>query len=239
MSAHKTYRNLSSNAREALIYEHSSLVKRIAYHLIASLPQTVQINDLIQAGMVGLLEAINNYDATRGASFETYAGIRIRGAIIDELRKGDWTPRSVHRKVREVAGAVHRIEAVKQQAATDEEVAKELDMPLDEYYKITRDAVSCHLLLHDLGSDASEENYISRGVDDNPEESYRKEGFQVALAEEMGGLPEKEKLMLSLYYDEGLNLKEISAVFGVGESRVSQIHGQAIIRLRSRLQDWL
>lgn len=223
-----------------LVTQHAPLVKRIAYHLMSRLPPSVQADDLIQAGMIGLLEASRNYDATQGASFETYAGIRIRGAMLDEIRKNDWAPRSVHRKARKVAEAVRQIENIKGRDARDNEVAEQLGMSLDEYHQVLQDA-SGYLVLSfdDMGVD---DEALATQVSDHvpgPFEGLQREDFKKNLAESIAGLPERERLVMTLYYDEELNLREIGAVLGVSESRVSQIHSQALLRLQARLGHWM
>ena len=218
------------NATE-LVTRHAELVKRIAYHLAGRLPPSVEIDDLMQAGMLGLLEAASNYAADRGASFETYAGIRVRGAMIDALRKLDWAPRSVHRKARAVATAVQEIERRTGRDARDTEIAERLGVPLGEYYTIVQDAASCRLAALD---DAA----VTVEGEADPFLETADEEFRQALARTIEGLPEREKLVMSLYYSEGLNLKEIGAVLKVTESRACQLHGQALIRLKARLAQW-
>jgi RNA polymerase sigma factor for flagellar operon FliA len=224
---------------DELILKHAELVKRIAYHLAGRLPPTVEVADLIQAGMLGLLEAASNYTADRGASFETYAGIRIRGAMLDALRKLDWAPRSVHRKARAAAAAVREIEAEFGREARDVEVAKRMGVTLDEYFRVVQDAASCRITsLDDGGND--DDPPVGRAVDDStdPFEDASEEGFREALIKAIGELPERERLVMSMYYDDELNLKEIGAVLKVTESRVCQLHGQALVRLKARLVDW-
>jgi len=219
---------------DALVTRHAELVKRIAYHLAGRLPASVDVEDLIQAGMLGLLEAAANYASDRGASFETYAGIRIRGAMIDALRKLDWAPRSVHRKARAVASAVRDIEKESGRDARDSEIAERLGVPLEEYYTIVQDAASCRLASLDdtVTATAATEPCA------DPFSEVADESFRAALAQAIAGLPEREKLVMSLYYSDGLNLKEIGAVLKVTESRVCQLHGQALVRLKARLADW-
>jgi RNA polymerase sigma factor FliA len=225
------------------VREHAPLVKRIAHHLMARLPPSVQVEDLIQAGMLGLLDAAKSFDGSLGASFETYAGARIRGAMLDEVRRNDWVPRSVHRKARQAAEAVRTIEQREGRAARDSEVAEALGIGLDEYGRIQADAAACRLVsMEDLIIDVGEarEQRAELGVDPgDPLAAMESSGFREGLIEAIEGLPERERLVLSLYYDDELNLREIGAVLGVGESRVCQIHGQAMIRLRARLRDWL
>lgn len=225
--------------QEELVTRYSSLVKRIAYHLMSRLPPSVQADDLIQTGMIGLLEAARHYDARQGASFETYAGIRIRGAMLDEIRKGDWAPRSLHRKVRQVAEAIREVEAASSRDARDYEVAEKLGISLDEYHHILQDASNHRIFsFEDLptGSDSFAEGLHGRSA--TPEDELEHDEFRGSLARAVGNLPERERLVMSLYYDEELNLREIGVILGVTESRVCQIHSQALLRIKTRLQAW-
>ncbi len=220
-----------------LVQRYAPLVKRIAYHLAGRLPSSVQPGDLIQAGMIGLIEAARHYDPSHGASFETYAGIRVRGAMFDEVRKGDWAPRSVHRKAREVAKAVNRVEGRKGGEARDTEIAEALGVSLEEYHQTLQD-ISGHrvLSLDDLGPD--DDGYAGDSIAGNeadPLDELAAGELKKAVAEGIAELPEREQLVLSLYYDEELNLREIGAALGVTESRVCQIHSQALVRLRARM----
>ncbi len=222
-----------------LLEQHTVLVKRIAYHLLARLPASVLVDDLIQSGMIGLLEAANNFDNSKGASFETFAGIRIRGAMLDEIRRGDWTPRSVHKNSRMVSEAIQQLEAKLGRDVSDIEVAEKLDISLNEYHHILSTVSSGKILgLEDLGVS---EDALSFGVadqDNEPYQSIEHSAFKQGLAECIRSLPERESLVLSLYYDEELNLREIGQVLDVSESRVSQIHSQAMHRLKARMQSW-
>lgn len=223
----------------ALVERHGLLIKRIAHHLLGRLPASVQLEDLLQAGVIGLLEAARNYDAAKGASFETYAGIRIRGAMIDEVRRGDWAPRSVHRNARRVQQAALEVERREARDASDIEIAAELGVELDEYHAMTRDSMGSRLFSLDelaIGDDRNEE--VVPSADPGPEELVQGGAFRASLAQAISELPERERLVLSLYYDDELNLKEIGLVLGVSESRVCQIHSQAAGRLRQRLADW-
>ncbi len=224
---------------DEVVNRYAPLVKRIAHHLLLRMPASVQIDDLIQSGMIGLLEASRKYDVTKGASFETYAGIRIRGSMLDEVRKGDWAPRSVHRKSRKVAEAIKAIEARTGQDAKVQDIAKEMDIDLDTYYSILQDASGSRLFSFDdvmEGDDSAIES--AAGELPGPCDGLQRDTFKAHLAKAIDGLPDREKLVLALYYDEELNLKEIGEVIGVSESRVSQIHSQAALRLRARLSDW-
>ena len=241
MSGVSAYTALKQHTEaDALVMRHAELVKRIAYHMAGRLPPSVEVSDLIQAGMLGLLEASAHYTADRGASFETYAGIRIRGAMLDALRKLDWAPRSVHRKSRAAAAAMREIEAEFGREARDMEVAERMGVSLDDYHRILQDAASCRLSSLDDSGDVDDESPIARTADDSadPFRDTADQDFRKALVHAIEELPEREKLVMSLYYDDELNLKEIGAVLKVTESRVCQLHGQALVRLKARLASW-
>ncbi|WP_028082051.1 RNA polymerase sigma factor FliA [Solimonas soli] len=222
----------------ALVRQHADLVKRIAHHLAARLPSSVDVDDLIQAGVIGLIEAARHYNGTRGASFETYAGIRIRGAMLDELRQTDWAPRSVHRRERQVAEAIREIEQERGREARDHEIAERLKIGLAEFNAIVQDASRCQVLSLDDGGEDGDETVDTPDPGDGPLQQLQQDEFQRELAQAVGELPERERLVLSLYYERELNLREIGAVLKVSESRVCQIHGQALLRLRARLKFW-
>jgi RNA polymerase sigma factor for flagellar operon FliA len=228
--------------QQDLVLKHADLVKRIAYHLVSRMPPNVEVDDLIQAGMLGLLDAAKHYSATKGANFETYAGIRIRGAMLDEVRKSDWTPRSVHRNMREIADVVRKLENEKGHDASPSDIAGALGVSIEEYHKLVQDAASCRLFSFDqMGASDDESSPADHARDERPGpfDNIQDLGFRDALATAIGLLPEREKLVLSLYYDEDMNLREIGEVLEVSESRVCQIHGQALVRLRARLAEWL
>lgn len=237
-----------SGANKALVYarqqnnqlieRHAGLVRRIAYHLLARLPDSVLIDDLIQSGMVGLLEATRNFDASKGASFETFAGIRIRGAMLDEMRRGDWVPRSVHKHSRQVAEAIAVVQAREGRNATDREVADQLNVSMDVYYAMLRDTSNGKILEMDEFETGIDGHIEASQHADNPFDGMAKQRFQSALSLHIKTLPEREALVLSLYYDEELNLKDIGQILEVSESRVSQIHSQAMHRLRAKLKEW-
>jgi len=225
--------------KTALLEQHAVLVKRIAYHLLARLPASVQVDDLIQSGMIGLFEAANNFDNGKGASFETFAGIRIRGAMLDEMRRGDWTPRSVHKNSRMISEAIKQLEAQFGRDVSDIEVAEKLDISLNDYHHILSEVSTGKILgIDDLGVS---EDAIKVGDDyhgDDPYQNIEQSAFKKGLAQCIKSLPEREALVLSLYYDEELNLREIGQILDVSESRVSQIHSQAMHRLKGRMQSW-
>lgn len=237
------YEQTKQDSKLSSVEDYAPLVKRIAQHMMLRMPASVQLDDLIQAGMIGLLEASKKYDAAHGASFETYAGIRIRGAIIDEMRRGDWVPRSVHRNSRRINQAIADIELREGRNATSAEIANELDVDINQYHAMSKDAMCGRLFSMDESFDG-EEPHIQESADANnafptPHAQTHKEFLKISIADAIRGLPEKEQMVLSLYYTEELNLKEIGLILNVSESRVSQIHSQATLRLRSRLQDWL
>lgn len=218
---------------------YAPLVKRIAHHLIARLPANVQLDDLLQAGMLGLIEARGNFDPTKGASFETFAGIRIRGAMIDEMRRGDWVPRSVHKNSRSIARAIQAIEQQTGRDARDTEVAAKLNVTVEDYRQMLMEVSSGQIM--DFEGLGVTEDHFTEGLSNQtltPLERIQKEDFRNSLSGAVASLPEREKLVLALYYDEELNFKEIGEVLGVSESRVSQINSQAMLRLQSRLKDW-
>ncbi|MAX41873.1 MAG: RNA polymerase sigma factor FliA [Alteromonadaceae bacterium] len=222
-----------------LVERHASLVKRIAHHLMARLPSSVIVDDLIQAGMIGLLEAAKNFDGSKGASFETFAGIRIRGAMLDEIRKGDWTPRSVHKNGRAISEAIAQVERETGRDARDVDIAEKLNVSLAEYYQMLSEVNAGKLVgIEDLGvSEDVITTEDSRGSD-APLDDLMQGAFQKALAHAITTLPEREAIVLSLYYDEELNLREIGEVLEVSESRVSQIHSQAMLKLKARMKSW-
>jgi RNA polymerase sigma factor for flagellar operon FliA len=233
------YSKVNEQSQEILVKTHALLVKRIAHHLLGRLPQSVQLDDLIQAGMMGLLEAARNYDASKGASFETYAGIRIRGNMLDEVRRNDWVPRSVYRNSRKISEAVQHLENRLGREAKDTEIAAELDIPILEYHEMLQDSAGSHLYGFD---DLGVTDDVLRGAEGTttstePQAHVMHNDLMTHLAQVIDGIPPKEQLVLSLYYEQDLNLKEIGEVIGVSESRVSQILSQAILRIRSRLPD--
>lgn len=222
--------------KEHLVSQFAPLVKRIAYHLMARLPASVLIEDLVQNGMLGLLDAMGRFEEGMGAQFETYAVQRIRGAMLDGLRENDWLPRGVRREMRRVETAIQKLEHENGRSPTETELAVALDMPLDEYQRLLQDARGHQLIyLEDL-SGGEDEDYLDRSVASptlDPLAMLEESGVRNALVKAISELPEREKLMMALYYEEDLNLREIGEVLGVTESRVCQLHSQAIARLRA------
>lgn len=241
MNPTRAYLSQKDN-RDSMVLRYAPLVKRIALYLKARLPPMVQVDDLVQAGMIGLMEAARNYEGLQGASFETYASIRIRGAMLDEIRSDDWAPRAVHKNARSIASVINKLSHELGRQPRDSEVAARMQISIDEYHRMVADEAVSHFIgIDDLGVS---EDVIS--VETDPESSMAtplsqisREQFASHLAAALKKLPEREQQVLSLYYNEGLNLKEIGAVIGVGESRVSQIMAQATVRIRAVLRDWI
>ena len=215
-----------------LVTNNFELVKRIAHHVSNRMPSSVLLNDLIQSGMVGLIEAAKNFKTNKGCSFETYASIRIRGAIIDDIRKNDWIPRSVYQNSRRITQAIHTIEKRENREARAEEIAKELDIPIEDYYFMLKDSCACDLFSLD---EIAVENLSIEDNQDDPSLQIQYKDLKRLLAEQIAKLPEREQLVLSLHTLEELNFKEIGSILEISESRVCQLHSQAISRLRARM----
>lgn len=221
--------------------DYSLLVKRIAFQLAARLPASVQIDDLVQAGMLGLLDALHNFDETQGAQFETYASQRIRGAMLDGLREIDWVPRSVRKNARDIERAVAILQQQLGQAPNEQQIASQMELTLQEYQAMLTDARGHQLVYYEdfqSDGDGPVELNMSDGRAD-PFGAMLDEGMRQALIIAIEELPEREKMVMAMYYQEDLNLKEVGAVLEVSESRVCQIHSQAIMRLRAKLKDWI
>ena len=239
MSAACEYQTGTGMSGDDLVEQHAPMVKRIAVHLQGRLPDGIETDDLVQAGLIALLDAARQYTPEKGASFETYASIRVRGAMLDEVRRNDWTPRSVYRKQRELSEAVRVVENRTGESASPADVAAELGLTLDEYHKTLSNVAGSRVL--SLDSFLSDNPLTSELPDEDgrdPDQELERAQFRQALVQSIGALPEREALVMSLYYDEELNLREIGEVLEVSESRVCQIHGQALVRLRARLEEW-
>ncbi len=224
--------------REQLVQRYFPLVKRIAHHLMARLPANVQFEDLVQNGMIGLLDAIGRYEEGFGAQFETYASQRIRGAMLDGLRENDWLPRHLRREMRRVEVAVQQLEQQQGRAPTEGELAASLGMSLPEYQKLLLEAQGHQMLyLEDFASEDGE-SFLDRhaGLSDmDPGLLVEDKDMRREMVAAIAALPEREQLVMALYYEEELNLREIGQILGVTESRVCQLHSQAISRIRSRV----
>jgi RNA polymerase sigma factor for flagellar operon FliA len=223
------------------ITEFAPLVRRMAHYLAAKLPSSVQIDDIIQAGLIGLMDAAQRFEESQGFQFETFASQRIRGAMLDELRQNDWLPRSMRKSLRQIEGAVNKLEQRFGRPPNERELASELGVSLDTYHEMLQEAKGYQLVhLDDFGGEGDDE-YLDRHCADNrsnPLERFQDKRFRAALIKAIENLPEREKLLMGLYYEKELNFKEIAAVLEVSESRVCQLHSQAAARLRAKLKDW-
>lgn len=221
-----------------LVEAYAPLVKRVAFHLIARLPASVELDDIVQNGMIGLLNAIDRYESGMGAQFETYAVQRIRGAMLDGLRGDDSMPRALRRELRRIEGAIHAREQQLGRAPTEGEIAESLGMPLDEYQQLLQDARGHQLVYLEDFVEMTGESYFERNLGDESADPARildEANLREFLVHAVEALPEREKIVMGLYYDEELNLREIGEVLGVTESRVCQLHSQAVARLRAQV----
>jgi RNA polymerase sigma factor for flagellar operon FliA len=227
--------------KNSLLTDHMPLVKRLAHQMKAKLPPSVEVDDLVQAGMIGLLDAINRYEENHGAQFETYAVLRIRGAMLDELRSSDWMPRSTRQNMRKVESAMHELQQQLGRPPSESEVAKALKLSLADYQEMLGDSGGHQLLYFEDFHDSEDGNdsFLDRyAVDDeDPLKALLETDFRQAVIDAIDALPPREKMLMGLYYEEELNLKEIGAVMGVSESRVSQLHTQAVARMRAYLKE--
>ena len=225
---------------DAWVREYAPLVKRIAHHMMARLPASVEVDDIIQAGMMGLLDAVNRYEDNQGARFDTYAAQRIRGAILDELREHDWLPRGTRKNMRRIEATIRKLEQRNGRAPSETEVAADLKLPLNEYQEMLQDARGYQIFHIEDMHEAGDEDFLERSAPDTqpgPLDQLVDESLRRQLTAAIGGLPEREKMVMSMYYEREMNLREIGAVLGVSESRICQIHTQAIARLRTHLRD--
>jgi RNA polymerase sigma factor FliA len=234
----------TNSTREKLVLEYAPLIKFIAQKIAARLPANIELDDLISSGVIGLMDAIEKYDASRDNKFKTYAEFRIRGAILDELRAQDWVPRSVREKAKLLERVYSRIEQQKGRHATDEEVCEELKISQEEYHDLLNQVRSVSLLSYDDIANFSKADKRSlHGLSEGnlkaptPFNEVSVASIKKMIAGAIQDLPEKQRLVLSLYYYEDLNLKEIGRVLDVTESRVSQLHTQAILRLKGKLRN--
>lgn len=223
---------------DTLVENHAPLVKRIAVHMRGRLPAGTELDDLIQVGLIALLDAARQYSPTKGASFETFASIRVRGAMLDEVRSNNWAPRSVYRNQRKLSAAIVAVESRTGSHATATEIAAELGVSLDEYFQMLATTSASRMFsLDQSGIDPDATANHRYVADDDPARQLESDEFKKEIIAAIQSLPEREALVLSLYYDEELNLKEIGEVLGVSESRVCQIHSQSLARLRARVHD--
>jgi RNA polymerase sigma factor for flagellar operon FliA len=226
---------------EQRIKDYAPLVRRMAHHLAAKLPSSVQIDDLVQSGLIGLMDAATRFEASQGNQFETYAVQRIRGAMLDELRQNDWLPRSLRKSLRQIENAINKLEQRHGRAPTEGELAQEMGLPLGDYQTMLQDAKGYQLIHFGDFANDDEDDYLERHLPDNranPLERIQDERFRAALVKAIEALPEREKLLMGLYYEQDMNFREIAEIMEVSESRICQLHSQAVARLRGRLKDW-
>ena len=245
-TAVNAYHKPMESQRDRLILEHLPQIKYIAQRIGLRVPASVEMDDLISAGIMGLLDAVDKFDEGRGVQFKTYAELRIRGAILDSLRGLDWAPRSLRKLSKDVEAAYARLEQRKGRPASDEEVAKELGMEISEYYSTVDQLQGLNLgrfQVADTEKDADGESaplkYIPTSDEDSPFDTCRKEEVKEILAKFIDLLPERERLIVTLYYYEELTMKEVGRILGVNESRISQLHTRAMLRLRGKLHSVL
>lgn len=234
----------TNTKREQLIVEYAALIKFIAQKIAARLPSNIELDDLMSAGVIGLMDAIEKYDSSRDNKFKTYAEFRIRGAILDELRAQDWVPRSVREKAKILERCYQKIEQEKGRQATDEEAAEKLGVSQDQFHEMLHEVRSVALLSYDdLGNLSNADKRSIHGTGEmgskvtTPFSAVGVAHLKSIVATAIEDLPEKQRLVLALYYYEDLNLKEIGRVLDVTESRVSQLHSQAILKLKARLKN--
>jgi RNA polymerase sigma factor for flagellar operon FliA len=225
-----------------LLKQYSPLVRRLAHQLIAKLPANVEIDDLIQVGMIGLNDALSRFDPTQGVQFETFATQRIRGAMLDELRGSDWMSRGDRKHQRMIETAVHKLEQKLGRAPSETEIAAEMGLKLAEYQELLGKVRGTQLVyLEDMSGDDGDEDFLDRHMvdaDANPLGRLSDRKMREALVAAIENLPQREQYVMSMYYEHDMNLKEIAAVLGVTESRVCQLHSQSIARLRTRMREW-
>ncbi len=241
----EAYRNqsIAESKREELILKYTPIIKYIAQRLISRLPSQVSIDDLISSGIIGLISAIEKFDPAKNVQFKTYAEFRIKGAMLDELRALDWVPRSIRRKINDLEKTYSSLERKLGRPAKDEEVAKAMDLSLDDFYKLLDETKSVTFidleLLKQKKPNTGIFNDLSKDLlstSNDPFSNLALAQLRDLLAQAIDKLPEKEKLTVSLYYQEQLTMKEIGDVLGYTESRISQMHSKAMYRLRSRLK---
>lgn len=239
----KDYRcTVDPKIKDEIIIEYAPLIKYIAQKIAARLPSNIELDDLISCGVIGLMDAIQKFDPSRDNKFKTYAEFRVRGAILDELRAQDWVPRSIREKAKLVERTYTKLEASLGRPATDDEMCKELDISQDEFHDLLNKAKSISLLnIDDSNTFSRGDKKLIAGLMEsnknaNPFNAVAYNNFKEKIKDGIKGLPEKQRLVLSLYYYEDLNLKEIGQVLDVTESRVSQLHTQAILKLRTKLK---
>jgi RNA polymerase sigma factor, FliA/WhiG family len=223
------------------IRQYLPLVKRIAYHMMARLPASVEVDDLIQVGLIGLMDAVDRFDGSQGAQFESYATQRIRGAMLDDLRDADWLPRHIRQKSRAIESAINKLAQRHGRPPSELEISAEMGISLSDYQSMLGDVKGNQLLYYEDFSDEESSDFLERYlVDDvsDPLSLLEDDGFRKGLIQAIEDLPEREKNLMGMYYEQDMNLKEIGAVMGVSESRICQLHSQAVARLRAKMKPW-
>ena len=229
--------------RDDQLRKYSPLVHRLAHHMIAKLPASVEVDDLIQVGMIGLTEALSRFEPSQGVQFETFASQRIRGAMLDELREGDWMSRGSRKLQKDIEMAVHRLEQRLGRPPKEAEIAQEMDMSLQDYQQTLARVRGTQLVyLEDMGGRGEDEDhfldrFLPADAEADPSALLGDQRMRRSLVEAINKLPEREQHVMSMYYEHDMNLKEIAAVLGVTESRVCQLHSQSIARLRAKLRE--
>lgn len=235
------YNALGLKDKDQCLRDFAPLVKRLAHQMMTRLPYSVQIDDIIQAGMIGLLDAASRYDEIHGAQFETYATQRIRGAMLDELRSADWLPRSLRRDTRQIEQSISRVQQKLGRPASESEIASEMGVSLEEYQQKLQQSRGSQLMYYEDFQDEDHNDFFERfefSDDSDPLELLQDERFRTELVRAIERLPEREKQLMGMIYEQEMNLREIGEVFGVSESRISQLHSQAVARLRSSLKGY-
>lgn len=227
--------------KDQCLRDYAPMVKRLAHQMMSRLPYSVQIDDIIQAGMMGLLDAANRYDEIHGAQFETYATQRIRGAMLDELRSADWLPRGLRRDMRRIEQSVSRLQQKLGRAPNESEIARELGVGLVEYQQMLQEARGAQLIYYEDFQDEDHDDFFERFEFSNncdPQSLLVDERFKLELTRAIDLLPERERMLMGMIYEQEMNLREVGEVFGVSESRISQLHSQAVARLRAALKGY-
>jgi len=235
------YTATGKSEKSDLLTQYMPMVKRLAHHMMGRLPPSVEEDDIVQAGMMGLLDAISRYDEAQSAQFEAYAIQRIRGSMIDELRQSDWMPRSARSSMRKIEQAISTLQHQLGRQPSEGEIARAMNLPLAEYQSLLGDARGHQLLyFEDFGESDESDSFLDKQSADEsgmPLPQLLDANLRACIIAGIENLPEREQLLMSLYYEQELNLREISEIFGVSESRICQLHGQAIARLRSKLKE--
>jgi RNA polymerase sigma factor FliA len=229
-------------ATDALLKQYSVLVRRLAQHLMSKLPASVELDDLVQAGMLGLSDALTRFDAAQGVMFETFATQRIRGAMLDELRGSDWMTRGDRQHQRAIDGAVRKLEQSQGSAPSASAIAREMGLTVAAYQALLGRVRGPQLVyLEDMAGDDSDDDFLDRHLVDgaqSPMDRLQEQRMRQALVDAINKLPQREQYVMSMYYEHDANFREIAAVVGLTESRVSQLHSQSVARLRSHLRAW-